>query len=185
MEEQVGELWHKLITRVADNQYPASAVFLHDIQKAIGIYFRALGGDGGLQIEIADATENRSRRSLLQRIAGSHSKVQLAWRDERSLKLPQSIAWFDSAELNTDLYYWLACLAAVQQTDIENNRTTLARQQNWFVDNQTMTLAAFKNFPGIKSSLSQAIRRRTCDNVQIYTACLLMRPRSNWPYSMP
>jgi nitric oxide reductase NorD protein len=151
MEEQVGELWHKLITRVADNQYPASAVFLHDIQKAIGIYFRALGGDGGLQIETADATENRSRRSLLQRIAGSHSKVQFAWRDERSLKLPQSIAWFDSAELNTDLYYWLACLAAVQQTDIENNRTTLARQQNWFVENQTMTLAAFNKFPGIKS----------------------------------
>ena len=151
MEEQVGELWHKLITRVADNQYPAAAVFLHDIQQAIGIYFRALGGDGGLQIEVADATDNLSRRSLLQRIAGSHSKVQLAWRDERSLKLPQSIAWFDSAELNTDLYYWLACLAAVQPTDIDSNHTTLASQKDWFYDNQKMTLAAFNKFPGIRS----------------------------------
>jgi nitric oxide reductase NorD protein len=151
MEEQVGELWHKLITRAADNQYPAAAVYLHDIQKAVAIYFRALGGDGGLQLEVADATENLSRRSLLQRIAGSHAKVQLAWRDERALKLPHNIAWFDSAELNTDLYYWLASLAAVQEPAVTDNGTATARRQNWFYENQKLTLAAFSKFPGIKS----------------------------------
>ncbi len=145
MEEHVGELWHRLITRVADNQYPTATVFLHDIQKRLGIYFRALGGDSGLQIEIADATSNLAKRNLLQRIAGSNAKIQLAWRDERSLRLPPSIAWFEQTELNTDLYYWLACLAAVQDK-IENALIT----QNWFEKNQSMTLAAFKHFPGIK-----------------------------------
>lgn len=148
MEEQVGELWHKLITRVADNQHPDAAVFLQDIQKSIAIYFRALGGDGGLQIEIAEATENLSRRSLLQRIAGAHAKVQLAWRDERALKLPQSIAWFDSKELNTDLYYWLASLAAVQKPDVVSK---YSGEHRWFYDNQKLTLLAFSHFPGIRS----------------------------------
>ncbi len=145
MEEQVGELWHKLITRAADNQYPAAAVFLHDLQKSLAIYFRALGGDSGLQIEIADSTRNLARRNLLQRLAGSNAKIQLAWRDERSLKLPASIAWFENSSLNTDLYYWLASLAAVQDS-VENSLP----DSNWFSLNQRMTLTAFSRFPGIK-----------------------------------
>lgn len=143
MEEQVGALWHKLITRAADNQHPEAAVFLHDIQKSIGIYFRALGGDSGLQVEIADATANLAQRNLLQRIAGNNSKVQLAWRDERSLRLPPGIAWFEQRKLNTDLYYWLASLAAVQDNSTDSG-------QDWFNLNQSMTLAAFERFPGIK-----------------------------------
>ncbi len=145
MEEQVGELWHKLITRIADNQYPAAAVYLHDIQKGIGIYFRALGGDSGLQIEVADATANLAQRTLLQRIAGSQAKIQLAWCDERSLRLPPDIAWFDTTELNTDLYYWLASLAAVQARLDEK-----LAGQDWFRLNQTLTLAALAHFPGIQ-----------------------------------
>lgn len=145
MEEQVGALWHKLITRAADNQHPQAAVFLHDIQKSIGIYFRALGGDSGLQVEIADATTNFAQRNLLQRIAGSNAKIQLAWRDERSLRLPPSIAWFEHSELNTDLYYWLASLAAVQDATISSEKN-----QSWFNLNQALTLSAFKHFPGIK-----------------------------------
>jgi len=153
MEEQVGELWHKLITRIADNQYPASAVFLHDIRKTIGIYFRALGGDSGLQIEVADATPNPARRSLLQRIAGSQSKVQLAWRDDLALKLPQSIAWFDSKKLNAELYYWLACLAAIQEKTQDSAHT-----KDWFINNQTMTRQALVQFPGIKARYQRLVR---------------------------
>ena len=144
MEEQVGELWHKLITRVADNQHPAAAVFLHDMQKKIGIYFRALGGDSGLQVEIADATANLAPRNLLQRIAGSNARIQLAWRDERSLRLPASIAWFDQPALNADLYFWLASLAAVQDS-VKTTETA-----DWFRLNQAMSVAAFENFPGIR-----------------------------------
>lgn len=145
MEEQVGELWHKLITRIADNQYPAAAVYLRDIQKGLGIYFRALGGDSGLQIDVADATTNLAHRSFLQRIAGSQAKIQLAWRDERALRLPASIAWFDQPELNSDLYYWLASLAAVQD-DLEQEQL----RQDWFCLNQTMALKALARFPGIE-----------------------------------
>ena len=48
MEEYVGELWHKLVTRVADKQHAEAAVSLDEISKTAAIFFRALGGDGGL-----------------------------------------------------------------------------------------------------------------------------------------
>ncbi|MCG6937890.1 MAG: VWA domain-containing protein [Gammaproteobacteria bacterium] len=153
MEEQVGALWHKLISRTADKQHPQAAVFLHEIQKSIGIYFRALGGDSGLQVEIADATANRAQRSMLQRIAGSNTKLQLAWRDERSLRLPASIAWFEHSELNIDLYYWLASLAAVQDM-----LTGSQAKQDWFKLNQALTQAAFNRFPGIKPRYQRLLK---------------------------
>ena len=58
MEEWVGELWHKMNTRMADRRYPQASVSLTEVNNALGIFFRALGGDGGLQIEAADATVN-------------------------------------------------------------------------------------------------------------------------------
>jgi len=45
-----------LITRVADRQHPQAAVRLSEVAQTVGILFRALGGDGGLQVEAADAT---------------------------------------------------------------------------------------------------------------------------------
>ena len=170
MEEHVGALWHKLITRASDKQYPGASIFLHDIQKNLGIYFRALGGDGGLQIEIADATENNSQRNLLQRIAGTQKKIQLAWRDERALKLPPSIAWFDKKSLNTDLYYWLASLAAVQDSVLitTGNTPKTATDKNWFYHNQLMTLAALTRFPGIQPRYQRLLQ-----------AHLMQRPKHN------
>lgn len=164
MEEQVGELWHKLITRLADQQHPAATVWLHDIQKNIGIYFRALGGDSGLQIEISDATANPGQRSMLQRIAGAQAKIHLAWRDERSLRLPPNIAWFKSHALNTDLYYWLASLAAVQdRLDPEQAGA------DWFYLNQIMTRTALTRFPGIKPRYQRLLDAHLAQRADIKT----------------
>jgi len=143
MEEQVGEIWHKLVTRLADNNNAMASVHLADVQKTIGIFFRALGGDGGLQIESADATVNLSQRNWMQRLAGTNTKVQLAWRDDRSLRLPQEIAWFDKTELNKDLYFWLAALAACQNEN-ENNIS-----DNWFYHSQQLTQRALEHYPGV------------------------------------
>ena len=71
MEEHVGELWHKFISRLADKRYPRAAVALPEVQHGLGIFYRALGGDGGLQLQAADASENTAKRSWLQKLAGS------------------------------------------------------------------------------------------------------------------
>ncbi len=152
MEEKVGELWHKLITRMADQRHHQAEVFLSDVRNPIGIFFRALGGDGGLRVEVVDATEMRRRRSWLQRIAGTGNKIELAWRDDNALKLPASIAWFEHSELNRDLYFWLAAMAANPVMISDKSR------DNWVARNQLTTLWTLKNFPGLINRYSRLVK---------------------------
>jgi len=71
MEESVGKLWHRLVTGAAERRYPEAAVRLEEMRGRVGILFRALGGDGGLKVETAMATEHGARRGFLQKLAGS------------------------------------------------------------------------------------------------------------------
>ncbi len=139
MEEKVGELWHRMITRVANTRYPDAAVHLEEIELTIGIMFRALGGDGGLEVSAANATEHGARRGLLQRIAGSNRRIELAWRDEQSLRLPASIDCFPEKSLNHYLYTWLAALAVGDHQE----------EEAWLGKNQRLTLKTLHDYPGI------------------------------------
>ncbi|WP_207060946.1 nitric oxide reductase activation protein NorD [Motiliproteus sp. SC1-56] len=138
MEEFVGELWHKLITRQARTDFEAARVQLSELQTQLGLYFRALGGDPGKGLEGADSRLLETRRRLVQRLAGTHRRFPVCWQDERSLRLPPSIACFPEAELNTSLYFWLTALSA-----------QLPRIGHWFVDNQRATLALLEKRPGL------------------------------------
>ncbi len=139
MEEAVGKYWHRLITRHAENSYPQAAVHLDDVRKRIAIMFRALGGDGGLKIETATPRDHGAQRHWLQRIAGSHKKAALAWRDGETLRLPERLSLYPSVALNRDLYFWLAALAAVDGVD----------GGEWFSTNQHCTLAVLQRYPGL------------------------------------
>ncbi|MCF6283552.1 MAG: hypothetical protein L3J28_15350, partial [Candidatus Polarisedimenticolaceae bacterium] len=61
MEEKVGELWHRLITRAANTHFPEAVVTLASVSHTAGIMFRALGGDGALQIRASNAMEHNAR----------------------------------------------------------------------------------------------------------------------------
>lgn len=139
MEEQVGELWHKLVTRLADTRFPEARVALAEVESVVGVLFRALGGDGGLQVTSADFTAQQGRRSWLQRLAGSDHKVSLAWRDDAFLRLPPVIDWLPSKALNRDLYLWLAASAARANTS----------DDDWFIASQRLTLNTLTRFPGL------------------------------------
>lgn len=140
MEEYVGQLWHRLITRAARSDHPQAAVTLDSVRKPVSVMFRALGGDGGLRIQAAGATDSHARRGWLKRIAGIDAQVELAWRDDQSLCLPQQLAVFPDAQLNRELYLWLAALAAQRADD------TLP----WLAHNQALTLSALDHFPGLR-----------------------------------
>jgi len=139
MEEKVGEIWHSLVTRWARTGYPEAAVRLDEVARTTGILFRALGGDVGLQVEAASAHEHGGHRGWRQRIAGSERKVELAWRDERALRLPSVIDCFSDKGLNRDLYLWLAALAAGDPPD----------EGDWLTRSQWMTRQALARFPGL------------------------------------
>ncbi len=139
MEEQVGAFWHRWITRTASRRHPEAAVSLASVHKAVGILFRALGGDGGLQVEASYATDHYGERTLMQKIAGIDKRVHNAWRDERSLLLPPQIDLFPSTTLNRDLYLWLAMLAS---TPLQS------KVRHWVEQNRQNTLATLDRFPG-------------------------------------
>ncbi len=140
MEERVGEIWHNFITRLADKNYPDAEVELVNIKKTIGIFFRALGGDGSLSVAQTDESEYTSERSFLKRIARSSEKCEFAWIDENSLRLPKVIDYFPTKALNKDLYLWLAALASISK-----------QSDSWIVDNQLRTQCALVAFPGLKN----------------------------------
>ncbi len=148
MEEFIGKIWHRYITNAADQQFPEAAIELDEIRHTAAIFFRALGGEGGLRIERALETDTASRRSLLQRIAGSGSKTELAWRDEETLRLPDQIALFPKKQLNRDLYLWLTALSAIEVG---------AGSHNWLESNRQRTLKTLETWPGLKQRYQQLV----------------------------
>ncbi len=139
MEEYVGELWHKLVTRAADKQHAKAAVSLDEISKTAAIFFRALGGDAGLNLSAAPATRHGARRRWMQRLATSGERVELSWRDGETLRLPERIGLFSERSLNRDLYLWLVALSAA---DVDDNLP-------WILRNQAATQITLERFPGL------------------------------------
>ena len=139
MEEYIGGLWDKLITRVAYRGFPGARVELKQIAGIAPIYFRALGGDAGLNLQAGTATTHGARRKWMERIAGISERVELAWLDDTTLHLPARIEHFPDAALNRELYFWLIALAAHD----------VAPAANWIDRNQKATLATLAALPGL------------------------------------
>lgn len=139
MEEYVGALWHKLVTRVATKQHAEVSVSLEDISKTAAIFFRALGGDSGLNLSAAPLTRHGARRGWRERLASSGERIELSWRDGESLRLPEKIDLFPERSLNRDLYLWLVALSSV----------SVDASLPWIVRNQLATRAVLERFPGL------------------------------------
>lgn len=147
LEELVGSTWHRFITKRAQNHYPEAIVYLDEVRLTIGIFFRALGGEGGLRVENATDSEVHAKRSILQRIAGTGDKTQYAWRDEETLRLPENIALFPTKQLNIDLYIWLTALSVVE-----------VEQGNWISRNQYRTSKTLLTWPGLKGRYQNLLK---------------------------
>ncbi|MBL4764158.1 MAG: VWA domain-containing protein [Colwellia sp.] len=141
MEEWVGGLWHKYITRKANPEFDDARVSFDDVHKSVGMIFRALGGDAIKRVEAATGREYLSRKSLLQKISGDTQLVSLAWQDDDSLRLPESLAIFADKSLNYDLYIWLAVLAAHHDGSFTH----------WAQDNQALVINILEKFPALRS----------------------------------
>ena len=155
MEEWVGKHWHNFIAQRGSVRYPQAEVTLEGYGKSLGLLFRAFGGDGGLKIVAAGELHNRARRNWLQRLAGSHAHVPLAWRDQQSLNLPAQLDVFPQVKLNKLLYLWLTAMAAAE----------INAHHSWVVDNQQRVCWVLRHFPGLRSVY-----------VRLFDAQLAVRP---------
>lgn len=140
MEEWAGGLWDRFITQTARRDHPEAAVRLKDMEKVLGVVFRALGGDSALRVTAAADSRHGARRRWLERIAGTGEKEVQASLDMETLRLPPSIAWFADPALNRDLYLWLTAVAANE---------TSPDDASWIVRNQRATLLALHRYPGL------------------------------------
>jgi nitric oxide reductase NorD protein len=154
MEELVGEFWHRLITKRASTDHAESQISLSDLNTQLAPFYRALGGAPGKVIEGSNAREFKLHRRLLQRIAGTHRRTNVAWQDDRSVRFPPIHAMFPDKQLNEALYFWLAALAA-----------QLPTINHWFTDNQGATLHLLETRPGLAKSYHLLVE-----------AVLLLRP---------
>ncbi len=143
MEEKVGQLWDRWIRKAADSTYREARVSLLELTYRLQIFFRALGGDAGLSIHAAQVSEYRSRRSWLQKLAGTQTHISLSWRTDDSLYLPEYIDIFPDKSLNQDMYYWLAAIHS--QSLAESDK------QPWLLSSQQLTLHTLKQFPGLQA----------------------------------
>tara|TARA_R110001592_G_scaffold227724_1_gene483999 strand:- start:35267 stop:37087 length:1821 start_codon:yes stop_codon:yes gene_type:complete len=139
MEEIVGEFWHRLVTKQASTDYEDVRVELIDLQSQLGLFYRALGGCSAKVIEAAAPRKFKADRNFLQRLAGTHKRLCVAWQDQRSVRLAPDMAFFPNKDLNEKLYFWQVAMAAY-----------LPNVVHWFGDNQRASLAIISSRPGLK-----------------------------------
>jgi nitric oxide reductase NorD protein len=148
MEEFIGKIWHNWVTKAAGGHYPQAAVKLVDVEKTVGILFRAFGGDHGLKVAAATAEQHGARRRWLERLAGSNEKISQGRRDAETLRLPPEIAAFPEKSLNRDLYLWLSAIAAC---DIDSDKP-------WFIRNQNAARTTLQRYPGLRLRYERLVK---------------------------
>ncbi|WHS57877.1 nitric oxide reductase activation protein NorD [Pseudomonas sp. G2-4] len=139
LEEWVGSVWHRFITRRASVDFPEARVELIARQRSLQVLFHATGGSRQLGVEAVSDRELLLRRNLLQQIAGTCKQVPLACCDGDNLRLPASLAAFPDVGLNEELYRWLALLAAQS-----------GPMKHWGRDNQRWTQAVLERYPALR-----------------------------------
>ena len=98
VEEWVGSVWHRFITRRASPDFPEARVELESMQRPLSLLFRAMGGASGVGVEAPSARDMLVRRNLLQQVAGTCKQLPVAWCDASNLRLPQSLAVYPEVD---------------------------------------------------------------------------------------
>src|SRR5690606_30437675 len=154
VEEWVGSVWHRFITRRASPDFPEARVALESMRRPLSVLFRAMGGASGVGVEAANARDLMLRRSLLQQVAGTCRQLPVAWCDASNLRLPQRLAVYPEVALNQDLYRWLALLAA-----------QAGEMRHWARANQRWTQTPLHRYPAMRPRYQRLVE-----------AHLLLRP---------
>ena len=149
VEEFVGRHWHQWASRAASyRHYPEAAVALDDLRHVLGVFFRASGGESGVEVAAIVARGSHHRLSLRQRLGFDEEAVDQARRDAEHLLLPPKIDLFPQTELNRDLYFWLVAFLAVARRP-EEHADPLRRDLAQLREVCRASRAALARFPGL------------------------------------
>lgn len=114
LEETVGRAWHRLVgTAESYPPHPQAAVALAPLRARLAVFYRGLGGAGGVRLTSAAATASRHRLTFRQRLGlGAEESLERPTFDGENLQLPERLACFPQRRHNEQLYYWLAAFFA-------------------------------------------------------------------------
>jgi nitric oxide reductase NorD protein len=179
-EEAVGTLWDSWIDGAdATQKFPLAAVELAQVKGALGVLFRALGGESGVEIKTGGESLSHHRRSWRRRFARDAEKIETARFDGSTLFLPQKIDAFADTDLNRKLYLWLAAFAVAAKPcdDFHEDplRRDIARLRQIFHDcEQAIVL-----FPGL-APIRAALGENTLHGRAPFKAPPLETELENW-----
>lgn len=150
VEEFVGRHWHRWASKAASYpDYPEAAVSLDSLRPMLGVFFRASGGEAGVEVAAIARRSSAHRLSLRQRLGLDEEALDQARRDDEHLLLPPRLALFPETALNRDLYVWLvaylACARIVEPV-ADPLQTDLLRLR----EAKRATQAALTRFPGLE-----------------------------------
>ncbi|MDT8879296.1 VWA domain-containing protein [Halomonas saccharevitans] len=149
VEETVGRFWHRWASGAASYpDHPEAAVTLESLRPMLGVFFRAGGGEAGVEVAAIARRASAHRLSLRQRLGLDEEDLDQARRDEEHLLLPPRLALFPEATLNRDLYLWLtAFLAEARPVTLAADplQADLARLR----EARRTARAALARFPGL------------------------------------
>lgn len=149
VEEFVGRHWHRWASGAASYpDHPEAAVSFESLRPMLGVFFRAGGGEAGVDVSAIAGRSSTHRLSLRQRLGLDEEVLDQARRDEESLLLPPRLALFSEASLNHDLYIWLvAYLAVARHVPVVDD--PLRQDILQLREVNRATLAALAHFPGL------------------------------------
>ncbi len=145
MEEWIGQWWHRIVTRLADKQYSDAAVRLQDLSGQLAVVFRAMGGLPQWRLAATAERRHQGPRGWVQRMAGSGQRAAIPTLDAETLALPAVLAVFDQAELNRELYLWLAGQGAMRLLMQSEGQ---AQADDWIGANLQASVRLLAQYPG-------------------------------------
>lgn len=140
MEEYIGKVWGKYITKKTSKLHEKQRVYFTDMSKSLYLFYHLMGGEKGKDLQITDKRHINTSRTFLQKISFLGQDFYLTWQDEKSVYLPASCAFFPTLEQNKMLYFWLVSLVA--RVDVHAG--------NVIKENQRATQELLKRYSGFK-----------------------------------
>lgn len=141
MEEHIGKVWHKYISKKAIKSYDEQKVYFQDLKKSLKIFYHLLGGDKAKDILITDKRPIFKQRTLIEKVSGVGKSFFLPWQDEKALYLPASLSCFSKKKDNEMLYFWLVAMMS----------KTIIKQNNLIIQNIKNTNELLNTYEGFNS----------------------------------
>jgi nitric oxide reductase NorD protein len=163
LEETVGRCWHRLVGAAESYpQHPQAAVSLAPLRARLGVFYRGLGGAGGVRLTTASLVASRHRLTFRQRLGlGAEESLEQPTFDGENLLLPERLACFPEREHNEQLYYWLAAFFAHAPAATPPYSDPLAADLDTLRRIQATTRNTLARWPGLAAShanLAAAVR---------------------------